>query len=127
MMNKRLYGIRGAVSASNTEKDITEAVDELFSRLFGLNNVDPGEVVSVQFTVTGDLTACNPAGALRKSSLGRPAAGWALFCSQEPDIQGAPPGIIRVLVTAYLPGGTAVRHVYVRGAEKLRPDLAESR
>lgn len=117
----RLYGVRGAVGAKNTEQDILDAVSDMCSRLFETNNIQPESIVSIQFTSTTDLTAMNPAKALRLSPYGKNLSGCALFCSAEPEIDGAPTSLIRVLVTAYM--NQPPVPVYCKGAEMLRPDL----
>lgn len=121
MKNTRLYGIRGAVCTKNTADDIKNAVSMLMKTLFFKNNLTDNEndIVSIHFTQTEDLTAFNPAAALRKAGLGTKTA---LFCSLEPRIEHALPTTIRVLVTAYLP--TEPQHVYINGAEVLRPDFS---
>jgi chorismate mutase len=127
-MEKRLYGIRGAVFAdANTKDEILKAVDMLFARLFSENHIIPHDIVSIQFTITKDLTAFNPATALRKSSQADKVSTCALYCSQEPDIDGASELTIRTLITAYLPEGTEPRYVFTNGAEALRPDLAQKK
>ncbi|MDR3312419.1 MAG: chorismate mutase [Spirochaetaceae bacterium] len=122
-MMERLYGIRGAVGCKNTADAILTAVDRLCSRLFAANSLSADKIVSIQWTITPDLTAMNPATALRRSSAASVAAGCALFCAAEPVIAGGTPGMLRVLVTAYLPAGSRPVPVYIDGAEKLRPDL----
>jgi chorismate mutase len=124
-MEKRLYCVRGAVFAENTKDGCVKAVDDLFSKLFSENAVDADDIVSIQFTITKDLTACNPAAALRKSSQGGKVNRCALFCAQEPVTDDAPPQTIRTLITAYFPHGYKPVHIYTNGAEILRPDLAK--
>ena len=126
-MQKRLFGIRGAVCAENTEAGITGAVEKLFTRLFAENHLIPEDIVSVQFTVTADLTEINPAFALRHSSCGALVANTALFTAAEAPVKGALPQVIRLLVSAYKEEGSIVRHIYIDGAEKLRPDLQQSK
>ena len=46
-----------------------------------------------------------------------------LFCSQEPVVRNMLPKVVRLMVTAYLPEGTAVVPSYLNGAQVLRPDL----
>jgi chorismate mutase len=121
-MEKRLYGIRGAVFAENSAHSIEQAVDELFTCLFANNPLEADDIVAIQFTITPDLRALNPATALRKSH-GQKASACALFCAQEPVTDGASTGAIRALVTAYFPQGYKPVHVYANGAEILRPDL----
>jgi chorismate mutase len=124
MNTKRLYGIRGAVCAENTADSVFKAVDTLCSRVFAENALQSDDIVSIQFTLTADLTALNPAAALRRSSVGAGLSKCALFCSVEPAIAGSLPHVIRLLITAYLPEGSEPVHVYTGGAEVLRPDLA---
>lgn len=119
----RLYGLRGAVCVSeNTPQAIQQAVSELADELFARNSYSPEDIVSIQFTMTSDLTALNPAAALRRSNQAALAASCALFCSTEPPVDGALPRTIRVLVTAYAEKPPV--HVYTGGAEVLRPDWA---
>jgi chorismate mutase len=119
----RLFGIRGAVCAENTANSILRAVDTLCSRIFSDNALSSENIVSIQFTLTGDLTAINPAAALRKSGVGDIARECALFCSLEPAIEGSLPRVIRLLILAYLPETSKPIHSYIEGAEVLRPDL----
>ncbi len=123
-MEKRLYGIRGATGAENTAASVTENVCRMLNEIYGRNNIADNDTVSIQFTVTKDLNLMNPAAALRKGRTDFDFSKCALFCSQEPEITGSPEKMIRVLVTAYLPEGAEVSHVYINGGEKLRPDFA---
>ena len=123
----RLYGIRGATGCENTKESISKNVLEMCSRLFSENKISAESIVSVQFTSTKDLTAMNPAAALRRGGdCGIDVSKVPLFCSQEPEIDGSPEKMIRVLVTAYLPSGAEVKPVYINGGEKLRPDFSEN-
>ena len=74
------------------------------------------------FTATVDLRSEFPAAAARSVGLG----DVPLLCAQELDIPGALPRVVRVLAHAQLevPRGE-VSHVYLRGAEVLRQDLAQ--
>jgi chorismate mutase len=117
-------GVRGATTAeANTEGAILEATRDLLSRLVEANGLDPLDVASVFFTATPDLDAAFPAKAARE-------LGWvdvALMCAQEMAVPGQPPRCIRVLIhwnTSRHPSD--IQHVYVRGAERLRPDRAAS-
>ena len=69
MQDKRLYGIRGAVCTENTAENMQKAVADLMGRIFEKNALREDDIVSVQFTLTGDLDCANPASVLRKSSL----------------------------------------------------------
>jgi chorismate mutase len=117
-MNKRLFALRGATQCRNEAADITRQVSALYDELLDRNTLEEGDIVSLIFSVTGDIDAKNPAAALRDSGRGR---DLALFAVQEAAVEGLE-RTIRVLIHCYMPPGTAPRHVYRNGAEVLRPD-----
>lgn len=120
----RLYGIRGATGAENTKESIISNVQQMCSAIFLKNKLRENDIVSIQFTITKDLTAMNPAAALRKGGdCGIDVSKVPLFCSAEPEIDGSPEKMIRVLVTSYTDENAEIHHVYINGGEKLRPDL----
>ena len=119
-----LYALRGATGAENSKESVQKNVVEMCLSLFGRNGLSPERVVSIQFTVTPDLTAMNPAMALRRGQNEFDVSNIALFSSQEAAVDGGPEKMIRVLVTCYLPERSELRHVYIHGGERLRPDLA---
>ena len=90
--------------------------------IFEKNNLHPASIVSIHFTLTSDLDALNPATALRLNL--KEFSSCPLFCSQEASVKGMLPKTIRVLVSAYFEEGTEIRHIYINGAERLRPDIA---
>jgi chorismate mutase len=117
---KKLYALRGATRCENTEADIYEKVGILYDELLYRNILNEDDIVSLIFSVTADITAINPATALRKSGRG---TGLSLFAVREAECGVSLPFTIRVLLHCYLDEGTAVRHVYRNGAEVLRPDF----
>jgi chorismate mutase len=77
-------------------------------------------VASAIFTVTDDLVSTFPAQAARQM-------GWELvpmLCGREIPVPNSLPRVIRVLVhwNTELPQ-SEIKHVYLREAVKLRPDL----
>lgn len=116
-----LRAIRGATSVpDDTPEQIAGAVNELLGALERENQLEQGEVVSAIFTVTPDLVSAFPAGAAR-------AAGWhgvPLLCTTEIPVPDGMPRCLRVMlhVERYW-NGSAPRHVYLREATALRPDL----
>lgn len=118
MTTKRLYAIRGAVCVENTADSIISGVKQLYEQILEKNNFKTEDAVSIQFTITQDLTKLNPAAALRKSGYG---SDIPLFCSQEPQIEGMLEKVIRILITVYQEKKPVA--VYLNGAEILRPDL----
>jgi len=122
-------GIRGATTAgANTAEAITEATADLLRELVALNDLDPNEIACVFFTTTTDLYTEFPAHAARR-------VGWtqvALLCGHDMNVTAsnprAVPMCIRVLILYNTPRPqTAMRFVYLRGAEAIRADLESSR
>ena len=101
---------------------MAEAVVELLGEMFVRNGVSNLDIVSVLFTATPDLKSAFPAAAARQMDL----ADVPLICAQEIDVTGAMPRVIRVLVhtESELPR-SEIKHVYLRGAEALRQDIAQ--
>ncbi|MFP3088957.1 chorismate mutase [Treponema sp. TIM-1] len=118
---RRLFALRGATQCKNEEDDIIRQVSALYDELLSKNNLGEADIVSVIFSVTGDIDAKNPAAALRFS--GR-AADLALFALQEAVVRGGLERTIRVLIHGYLSPAARPCHVYRNGAEILRPDRA---
>jgi chorismate mutase len=117
-----MRGIRGATMLQADDADeMSEAVTELVADMLSRNNLTPDALVSILFTATPDLHCAFPAAAARTLGL----QDVPLICAQELDISGALPRVIRVLahVETDLPRAQ-VQHVYLRGAEALRQDLA---
>ena len=100
--NQRLAAFRGAVCVENTAESITENVCLMCRELFSRNNIKVDDIVSLQFSITDDITVLNPATALRKGNPGLDVSQVPLFC--------------------YVDEGAERRNVYLNGAEKLRPD-----
>src|SRR5574344_144355 len=123
-MSRKLFAIRGAVCADNTPESITQATGDMCKKIFMLNNIKPADIVSIQFTITPDLDTLNPAAALRHGICASDVLSCALFCAGEPVIKNMLPHAIRVMVNVYMDENTSVHHVYMRGAEVLRPDFA---
>ena len=118
-----LRAIRGATRLTADDPyEMAEAVVELVSAMLERNEVDRDALVSVIFTATPDLVCMFPAAAARGLGLG----DVPLLCAQEIDVAGALTRVVRVLAHADLdrPRGDVV-HVYLRGAEVLRQDLAQ--
>ncbi|MDR2795439.1 MAG: chorismate mutase [Spirochaetaceae bacterium] len=120
---KKIFALRGAAQCLNSEEDIVKQVSAMYDDILFQNGVTETDIVSLQFSVTADIDAANPASALRKS--GR-AANLALFTVQEAASQGGLPRTIRCLLHCYMNAAASPRHVYRNGAEVLRPDRAQN-
>ncbi len=119
---RQLRAIRGAVTVEQDARSAIEgATRELLTAIVERNNVAVHDIISVIFTVTPDLTSAFPAPAARQ-------LGWLdvpLLCTMEIPVPGALARCIRVLlhVESSRPRD-AMQHVYLGGAESLRPDLS---
>jgi chorismate mutase len=114
-------GIRGATTAeANTAEAILSATAELLAHIVQANSLATEELASAFFTVTPDLDAAFPAQAARQ-------IGWRqvpLLDALEIPVPGSLPRCVRVLLHWNTDRSQAeVRHVYLRGAAGLRPDL----
>lgn len=115
-------GIRGATTVNaNQAGDVLAATRELLEAMLAANpNVQVSDIAMAWFTLTEDLNAAYPAQAARD-------LGWTLvptLCAREIPVPGSLPRCIRVLLqwNTDLPQAE-IRHVYLRGAVSLRPDL----
>jgi chorismate mutase len=117
-----IRGIRGAITVDmDTPEHVLAATRELLEAILHANPTLRGEdIASALFTVTDDLCSAYPALAARQM-------GWnqvPMMCAREIPVPGGLPRCVRVLLhwNTDLPQ-QAVRHVYLRGAMVLRPDL----
>jgi chorismate mutase len=117
-----MRGIRGATQIeANTVEAMEDGVAEMCRTICEANGIRPEEIVWAIFTVTHDLDADFPARAARVR------CGWTMvpmICSREIPVPGSLPRTVRVLVHVETGTPRDVRHVYLRGARALRPDLA---
>lgn len=118
MSEKRLYAVRGAVCTEDNPQEIEKAIKMMFDALYEKNAIKDEDLVSIQFSLTSDIKSLNPATALRRVGYG---SSVPLFCTQEAEITGMLPKVIRVLITGYF--DVPPIPVYMKGAEVLRPDL----
>lgn len=115
--------VRGATHLEADDADeMRDAVVELVTAMLERNALGTEDLISVLFTATPDLVSAFPAGAARALDIG----DVPLICAQEIDVAGAMHRVVRVMahVECDLPRAE-VAHVYLRGAEALRTDLAQ--
>lgn len=115
--------IRGATQLSRDDfEEMRVAVVELLTEIFERNALTTDDLISIVFTATPDLHCGFPAAAARELALGE----VPLLCASELDIAGALPRVVRVLIHTETPKSRSqLVHVYRRGAEVLRQDLAQ--
>jgi chorismate mutase len=116
-------GVRGATTVeANTREEILTATRQLLALMIRVNDIRSEDVCSAVFSLTRDLDAEFPALAARQ-------LGWLdvpLLCTYEVDVPGSLRKCVRVLVhwNTDKPQGE-IRHVYIKEAERLRPDLTK--
>ena len=112
--------IRGATTASgNSVKEIEDAVVELINELISRNNLNKENLLSITFTSTSDLDACFPASVARRC-IGLDSVAF-LDC-QQMYVSNDVKFCIRIMAQVLLSPNNSVKHPYLRGASKLRPD-----
>ena len=116
-----MKAIRGAHTAdANTAEAIRSCTLEMLKAIMVENDLTTEDIVSATFSATRDLDAAYPA------KFARELPGWdqvPLFCVQEMHVEGSLESCVRVMLLTELDKKTRVQHVYLGGAERLRPDL----
>jgi chorismate mutase len=118
-----IRAIRGAIQLDVDEREhLLKSTAELLTKTLHANNLDSGQLVSILFTATPDVTSEFPAVAARELALG----DVPLMCFVEMDVVGALPRTVRIMITAETDKSRAeIQHVYLRGATALRQDIAQ--
>jgi len=115
-------GVRGATTIKeDTREAILSATRELLEVMIKENGIEADDVASATFTTTPDIVSEYPALAARQ-------LGWrhaALLCGHEMAVPHGLKKCIRIMVHWNTTKGIReIKHVYLNGAESLRPDLA---
>ena len=121
MSEQTCRGIRGATTVPGDDAaSIGEAVRELLGAIVEANRCDPADVAAVWFTVTDDLPEASPAAEAR-------ANGWEDVPMLVVREHGGATGVSRCVRVLLLwntdRNQRQIRHVYMREAARLRPDL----
>lgn len=120
-----LRGVRGATTVERDDADeILAATSELLEEMLKVNQIEDFDIIaSIFFTTTPDLHATFPAEGAR--ALGMTMV--PLLCFQEIPVAGRLPMCIRVMMQVNTTKSQSeVRHVYLREARSLRPDLTSA-
>lgn len=115
-------GIRGAITVDeDTPEAILGATEELLKAIFAANDIEsPEELAAIIFTVTEDLSSAFPAEAARRLGMNL----VPLLSAREVPVPGSLPRVIRILALWNTDKAQdEIRHVYLREATRLRPDL----
>ncbi len=115
--------VRGAITVEeNSREEILQATEAMLKTIFERNAIPAADMVNMIFTLTPDLDAVFPAVAARQMGI----TNVPLMCMQEIPVAGALPKCVRVLIQFNTEKGLdEIRHVYLREAVRLRPDLAQ--
>lgn len=120
---RSFLALRGAITVdADTAAEVGARTTQLLETLFERNDLRHEELVSVFFTATPDIRSVAPAVAARMFGL----TEVPLICVQEMAVDGSLPYCVRIL--AHLDTHKSkddLRHVFLRGAVALRPELAE--
>ncbi len=125
---ERPYWVRGIRGATTVEADepagILEATRELLEVMLEENGVaDFDSIAAIFFTTTHDLNATFPAEAAR--SLGMTMV--PLLCNQEIPVPNRLPRCVRVMMQINTrKAQREMKHIYLREARSLRPDLVSA-
>jgi|TARA_B100000809_G_C14828567_1_gene420129 chorismate mutase len=115
-------GIRGATTVEVDEAlEVLSATGELLESILSANQLeDFDEVVSAIFTTTADLSSTFPAEAARELGMHQ----VPLLCASEIPVPESMPRCIRVLLHINTTKSQSeIVHVYLRDAQRLRPDV----
>ena len=116
-----MKAVRGAISLEqDTEQAMLEAVNLLVSQFLNQDSLFFSRIISILFSVTGDLKKKNPATALRQL-FPEDTFKIPLMVFQEALFDNSPHKILRILIN--YEDGKEIKPVYSGRAEKLRPDL----
>lgn len=119
-----MRGVRGAITVKQNSKNaIFNAAKKLIKEIFNRNQINIDNVISIIFTATPDLNSAYPAAAVREMGYDQ----IPLMCYQEMDVINSLKKCIRCMV--YINNDISlsnISHVYLKKAQKLRPDLVEN-
>jgi chorismate mutase len=118
-----IRAIRGAIQLDTDEREhLLRSTAELVTKVLHANNLAPADLISIMFSATPDITSEFPALAARELGLG----DVPLMCCVEMNVAGAMPRVIRLMMHVEMDKPRSeIQHVYLRGAQALRADLAQ--
>ena len=115
--------IRGAITVDNdTEASMREAVITLINKIKELNRYKEEDISHVIFTLTEDIKSVYPAKIAREVY-----SSWKyvpMMCFNEMKIENSLTKCLRIMIVINTElAQNEIKHVYLKGAEKLRKDL----
>lgn len=120
-----IRGIRGAITIDvDTVEEVKTATVEILSKMISENNLNIKDFAYVEFSITEDIKSSTPA------KFARTELGWhtvPMMCCREFEFEGGLKKCIRVLIVINSDKTQdEIKHIYLKNAEKLRPDLLKS-
>lgn len=117
-----IRGIRGAITVDeNTENALRLATKELITKTIEANNISLEDVVCLNFSATEDLDCAFPA------RFAREFAGFELVpmeCYQQMRVKPSLALCLRIMMLVNTEkSANDIKHVYLKGAAALRPDI----
>ncbi len=125
---EKAYWVRGIRGATTVERDeaelVLQATQELLEEMLRANNITDYEpIASIFFTTTHDLTSTFPAEAARRIGM----HSVPLICNLEIPVPNRLQRAVRVMLQINTKKSqTEIKHIYLREAVKLRPDLVSA-
>jgi len=115
--------VRGAITVSeNSREDILKETKLLLKTVIEKNGINHEDIIDIIFSTTHDLNAAFPAAAAREMGL----TDVALMCTNEIDVPGSLRKCIRLMLHFNTDKSNKdIKHIYLKGAASLRPDLAD--
>ncbi len=119
----RVLALRGATTIDiDAADEIKARTIQLLELLYERNGLTHDDVISIFFTTTADVRAAAPGIGARAFGL----TDVPLLCGQEQDVDGSLRLCVRLLAHVQTSRPRSeLRHVFLRGATALRPELAE--
>lgn len=118
-----VFALRGAITIdADTPEEVSHRTQELLAAVYERNGLLHNDVISIYFTATADVVSAPPGVGARAFGL----VDVPLLCGQEQHVVDSLPLCLRLMMHVNLDvERSALRHVFLRGATVLRPELAE--
>lgn len=119
-----VHALRGAITVDDDDPaEIRQRTIELLTTLFERNGLANDAIISILFTSTEDIRSLPPAAGARAFGL----TDVPLLCALEMPTEGGLSRCIRLMLHVETERNRSeLRHVFLRRATTLRPDLAEA-
>lgn len=114
-----IKAIRGAITTENTREKIFLDTITLIKEILNVNKIEANDIISILFSATNDINEAYPAEAVRTMGIN----SVPMMCFQEMYVKNSLPKCIRVIIFLNCDDSKKIKHVYLKDAKKLRPDL----